>query len=256
MTNIPPIQAKLMKLEYRLQQLIEGKLAKFFLPKNSQQNLAAKLIYALQNGIKVQPDGEVVAPNLFTIVINPQNQELEAQSKMLLKDLGAMILRAGKEAEMKFLTPPSIEIITDQDIPAQQVHINAQVALESLTTTSNLVIEAGDEGASIPENAFVIVNGTQTYPLEKSVINIGRRPDNHIVIDDGRVSRIHVQLRAINARYVLFDLNSTGGTTVNGKPVAQCVLAAGDVISLAGVPLVYGQDAPELGATQKYSPEL
>jgi pSer/pThr/pTyr-binding forkhead associated (FHA) protein len=76
------------------------------------------------------------------------------------------------------------------------------------------------------------------------VINIGRRLDNQLVIDDPRISRSHAQLRAIKGRFVIFDLNSTGGTFVNGERTSQSVMYPGDVISLAGVPLVYGQDNP------------
>jgi pSer/pThr/pTyr-binding forkhead associated (FHA) protein len=43
---------------------------------------------------------------------------------------------------------------------------------------------------------------------------------------------------------VLFDLNSTGGSFVNGQRTSQTVLYPGDVISLAGVALIFGQDNP------------
>lgn len=75
-------------------------------------------------------------------------------------------------------------------------------------------------------------------------MNVGRRLENHLVIDDPRISRNHAQLRAINGRYVLFDLNSTGGSFVNGQRTSQTVLYPGDVISLAGVALIFGQDTP------------
>jgi pSer/pThr/pTyr-binding forkhead associated (FHA) protein len=86
------------------------------------------------------------------------------------------------------------------------------------------------------------------------VINIGRRPDNQLVVDDPRVSRVHSQLRAIKGRFVIFDLDSTGGTYVNSQRINQYTLYPGDVISLAGYPLVYGQDSAGPGQTQKYIP--
>ena len=97
-----------------------------------------------------------------------------------------------------------------------------------------------DDG--IPENAFLIIEGLRVHPLQESVINIGRRVENHIVIDDPRISRNHAQLRVIKGHFVLFDLDSTGGTFVNGQRTSQTVLYPGDVISLAGVTLVFGQD--------------
>ncbi len=96
----------------------------------------------------------------------------------------------------------------------------------------------------IPEDAFVIVDGIKVIPLNQPLIRIGRRLENNLVLDDPRVSRTHAEQRAINGRYVLFDLNSTGGTYVNGVKITQSVVYPGDVISLAGVNLVYGQKNP------------
>jgi pSer/pThr/pTyr-binding forkhead associated (FHA) protein len=101
-----------------------------------------------------------------------------------------------------------------------------------------------NDNNTIPENAFLIVEGVRVFPLKQAVINIGRRLDNMVVVDDPRVSRNHAQLRAIKGRFVVFDLNSTGGTFVNGQRANQSVLYPGDVISLAGVTLIFGQDNP------------
>lgn len=101
----------------------------------------------------------------------------------------------------------------------------------------------GETGVvEIPENTYLVFEGLRVFPLKEAVINIGRRIENALTIDDPRVSRSHAQLRAINGRYVIFDLNSTGGTYVNGNKVNQTVLYPGDVISLAGVQLIFRQD--------------
>jgi pSer/pThr/pTyr-binding forkhead associated (FHA) protein len=77
------------------------------------------------------------------------------------------------------------------------------------------------------------------------VVSIGRRFDNHIILDDSRVSRAHAQLRLRFGHYVVYDLSSTGGTFVNDKRVEECVLRPGDVISLGGVTMIYGEDTPQ-----------
>jgi pSer/pThr/pTyr-binding forkhead associated (FHA) protein len=102
--------------------------------------------------------------------------------------------------------------------------------------------ETPETDDAIPENAFLIIEGLKIHSLRESVINVGRRLENHVVIDDARISRTHAQLRAIKGHFVLFDLKSTGGTYVNGQRTNQTVLYPGDVISLAGVTLVFGQD--------------
>lgn len=110
-----------------------------------------------------------------------------------------------------------------------------------METSTNDEPESND---AIPEHAFLIIEGVKIHPLKESVINVGRKLENHVVIDDPRVSRTHAQLRVIKGHFVLFDLNSTGGTFVNGQRTSQTVLYPGDVISLAGVTLVFGQDIP------------
>jgi pSer/pThr/pTyr-binding forkhead associated (FHA) protein len=97
----------------------------------------------------------------------------------------------------------------------------------------------------------LIVDGVQIFSLNLTLVNIGRQAENHLVIEDPRVSRRHAQLRVIEGRFVVFDLDSTGGTLVNGKAIHQHRLSPGDVISLAGVPLVYGQEDIPPDSTQR-----
>jgi pSer/pThr/pTyr-binding forkhead associated (FHA) protein len=86
------------------------------------------------------------------------------------------------------------------------------------------------------------VEGSSMYSLSEPVTNIGRLPENHLVISDVRVSRRHAQIRLARTQYMIFDLDSRGGTFVNGRRITQSTLQPGDVISLAGVPLVFGVD--------------
>lgn len=99
----------------------------------------------------------------------------------------------------------------------------------------------GTEEDQIPQNAFLIVDGSEIIPLKKALVTIGRMDDNDIVISNAHVSRYHAQMRAMNGRYVLVDLDSTGGTSVNGKRIQQRILHPGDVITLSGIPLLYGR---------------
>jgi len=93
----------------------------------------------------------------------------------------------------------------------------------------------------IPPHTFLIVNGTQVYRLNRKIISIGRHADNDIIVSDPHVSRHHAQLRAAQGYFILLDLNSTGGTSINGEHITQKVLKGGDIISLAGVPIIFGQ---------------
>lgn len=105
--------------------------------------------------------------------------------------------------------------------------------------------EANENIKTMPSSAFLIVN-SQVFPLERELINIGRKLDNHVVIQDSRISRNHAQLRVMNGQFVLLDLNSTGGTFVNDQRITKSVLYSGDTISLAGVIIKFVQDAPRM----------
>ncbi|MDH3943467.1 MAG: FHA domain-containing protein [Anaerolineae bacterium] len=88
------------------------------------------------------------------------------------------------------------------------------------------------------EKAWLVVN-TQLYSLDRIVTNIGRSLDNDIVIQDAHVSRNHAQIRYENDEYILYDMNSTGGTFLNNKKVDQSVLHVGNIITLTNVPMVF-----------------
>lgn len=88
------------------------------------------------------------------------------------------------------------------------------------------------------DKAWLVVN-TQLYSLDRSVTTIGRSLESEIVIQDEHVSRKHAQIRYENDDYVLYDLDSTGGTYLNNKKIKRSVLHAGNIITLTNVPMVF-----------------
>jgi len=64
------------------------------------------------------------------------------------------------------------------------------------------------------------------------VITIGRSEENDIVIDDYKVSRIHLQIvQGDNGNCSVVDLNSANGTFVNGQRIrGEFYLQAGDTV--------------------------
>lgn len=245
------IKDKFIRFETRLQGLIEGSTARLFPRIDKINDLAVRLRLAMQEQCRMLDNGEITAPNVYQIFASPQYaHELRQEQDSLLK-LQTDLETAAKEAGFTFLQPPVIQIVEEPMIPYQQVSVSAYFEDPNLPSTANLDIGTPQAEAIIPNNAFLIVNGVKLYPLDKPVINIGRHPDNQIVINDPRVSRQHAQLRAINGRYILFDLGSNAGSCVNNQRVHQAILSPGDVISLAGIPLVYGQDPIETSSTRR-----
>lgn len=245
----------LAQLEIRLQTLIEVSAARIFASDDLQHELAARLIDAMQAGVKTQASGEMIAPNLYTLTVHPSQSDILLRDSPLLEQMAQTLQDSAGETGMIFLSPPVLRIEEDEAVPPQQPQVVAQISIENLAETSDMIVDAAPNTPLVPVNAYLIVDGVQIFPLTQATINIGRRTDNHLVIDDKRISRVHAQLRAIKGRYVIFDLDSRGGTFVNDQRIHQSMLYPGDVISLAGVPLVFGQEESRLGETQKLTLE-
>lgn len=79
----------------------------------------------------------------------------------------------------------------------------------------------------------------QVYPLG-DVTDLGRGAGNDIVIDDERVSEQHARVRVDDeGRFVVWDLASTNGTTVNGQKIlAATPVVENDEIKLGQTVLV------------------
>jgi len=236
----------LITLEARLQNLIEVRLLGVLPGQKVEDLVVQKLAAAMRANLILEADEITIAPNVYTIIVNSE-AAARWQDPRLLETLIEALKTAGQEAGFRFATQPQITISTDKSLSLNDASILASHRVAHMAETKGMPAEdaaASQENEPMPENAFIIIEGVKVYPLHASVINIGRRMDNQLVIDDPRISRNHAQLRAIKGRFVLFDLNSTGGTFVNGQRASQTVLYPGDVISLAGVALIFGQDNP------------
>jgi hypothetical protein len=195
-----------------------------------------------------------IPPNQFNIRVHPSILDSLRSNPNFNNELCDLLMEAGEDTGLVFLSRPKIHFIEDRDMSPQEVYVLAHYSLNDFSQTDEYSTQTGEpEGAGqFPADAYLIVDGTTLFRIERKVINIGRRSDNHLVIEDPRVSRIHAQIRFIDDRFVIFDLNSTGGVYINGKQVQKSILRPGDVISLSGVPLVYGQEVIEDGDTQKF----
>ncbi|MEM6507564.1 MAG: FHA domain-containing protein, partial [Planctomycetota bacterium] len=71
------------------------------------------------------------------------------------------------------------------------------------------------------------------HELVGEQITIGRSSSADIRLNRPTVSRQHARLTIQNGNCVLTDLDSTSGTTLNGKPVTQSRLWPGDRVRIS-----------------------
>ncbi|MDW8326973.1 MAG: DUF3662 and FHA domain-containing protein [Anaerolineales bacterium] len=235
------MKGQLSKIEQRMEDLVEGTLARLFRGRLQPRDVALQLARALEDSAAAG------APALrYTLYLHPEDaQALLGEQPRLAKILAQELVAAAREGNITLPQQPEIVILADPALKPRSVSVAVESAPIHQTAAYKPVtgpLPPGSATAAAPPNAFLIIRGEKTIPLTQPIISLGRRLDNHIVLDDPRVSRAHAQLRLRFGRYVLYDLGSTGGTFVNGQRVQECVLRPGDVISLAGVPIIYGED--------------
>ncbi len=244
MSSLP---RKLDQLETRIKALIEGRLAGLFPAREIRDLFLQHLVDAMQTGAQLQADGIALAPDIYVLLLHPDQVPPIESNPTLLANLASLIQQAGEKSGLHFTQEPKVYISPNADIPKDALDVVSRISQEAPGETVELTSRMGTAQENIPPRVFLIVNGVRIFSLEQEVVNIGRRDDNDLVINDPRVSRTHAQLRAGHGNYTLFDLDSKGGSFVNGQRIVQRILVPQDVISLAGIPLVYGQEVEGSG---------
>ncbi len=87
------------------------------------------------------------------------------------------------------------------------------------------------------------------FVLEKDEVTVGRGSGNDVRIHDGKISKAHCALSIVRGprgveRIGIRDLGTTNGTVLNGEPVSQATLKAGDKIQVGDtvLQLSYGDE--------------
>ncbi len=232
----------LEKIEQRLEALIEVHLIRYLTGPLTQKRVAERLTEALRANIGTQSLEPL--PHNFILRLHPSTIATWEKEPRLLDGLTKIFRLATSEAQINFDAAPVFQFESDSSIGIDDIKVKVRRSLSTVEETQNSGEPGSTDETPSGKTAFLIVGGTKVHTLQTAITNIGRRLDNHLVIDDPRVSRYHSQIRYMRGRFLIFDLNSTGGTYVNGQRVSQSVLYPGDVISLAGLPIIFGQDNP------------
>ncbi len=90
-------------------------------------------------------------------------------------------------------------------------------------------------------NPHIVVKGLEegvTQPFNEEQITIGRRTDNHVMLDADNISRNHVAIERRDAKYYARDLESINGTYLNDKRIDLAELQDGDRLRVGNYTLI------------------
>ncbi|MGL4512455.1 MAG: sigma 54-interacting transcriptional regulator [Lacipirellulaceae bacterium] len=102
--------------------------------------------------------------------------------------------------------------------------------------------------ASDDSTAYLVIREgskwTDVFRLQEGEsVTLGRAPTNRIVLKDERCSRNHAEVFPASGKWVLRDLESRNGTTLNGGRVtSDHTLAPGDIIRVGSVCMAFVDD--------------
>jgi hypothetical protein len=242
-------------LETSVTQALTDALGKLVLDRDSLGEVGRRLAQEMLRGARSDNRGRTFAPDQITLTFHPAQIALFAsQLPQAQAALAEGLARALADDGLELIHAPHVTLASDPTLASREIraiswHSRDPLAFSALMETPPQPTDAP------PSGAFLVVGGKRHFPLTQALINIGRRLDNHLVLDDPHVSRLHAQLRSHEGKFILVDLNSTGGTRVNGRVVRQHTLQPGDVITIAGIELIYARDPsgpPE--STPAYAP--
>jgi hypothetical protein len=202
--------------ERRLERLVEGTFAKAFRSGVEPVEIGRKIVRAVDAGRTLGVSGHAIVPNQIVVYLSPTDlDQFESYTDALARDLAEATRTHAKEEGYRFLGPVMVELAADEKLRAGDVDVEASIA----------------EGEGGRVGSLVLPDGGR-IPLRDEPAVIGRLPDCAVTLNDPRVSRHHAEVRPFADGFVVVDLGSMNGTTVNGVTVREQALNDGDTIGV------------------------
>lgn len=246
------------KIERIASQVLEGWTARVFRTRLQPVQLAKRLIRSMESHQTVSL-AKTFVPNSYVVSLSAADfAQFEPYRRSLERDLAEALLGAARERGFTLLSFPSVEVEHDDDVATGDVRVSCALVDTSGDEVTPSSPELGAVAAGhtmvldrdallhdrprAPKAFLTVPAERRRVPLGAEPLTIGRDVDNDLVLDDRRVSRRHSEIRSRLGRYTLYDLQSTNGTFVNGRRVAEIALSGGDRIQIGGTELVLEED--------------
>ena len=247
----------LKSIEKHMEKMVEGLFGRAFKSSVQPVELAHKLAKEMSDH-KTVSVSRVYVPNEYEVYLSPGDYEqLSSFEGPLVEDLASYLVAYANRESWTLVAPPRITLLSDADLALGEFGIAARMSAPAATgepavelvappvgtvakppvgLSQTIVFQpppaAGAPAARPLRLCGVLVRGERVYRLEAPATVLGRSRQCDVVINDPNVSRRHAEVRREGDEYVLVDLDSTNGLTVNGREVKRAALADGDQVQL------------------------
>lgn len=238
------MQLNIRQVEKRLQTLIES-LSLVFPVKNPVELLVHQLVTCIQENLSTNSTGGLIAPSRFEIIFSSPKMIGQVKTAKSQLAISTALEQVGLENGFAFEHSPVFEMKINPSISPKKIIVDCLPEPQDLNETGIVFSAESRQNVS----AFLIMADGTIFEMRKNIINIGRGQENDLIINKPQVSRSHAQIRNSRGEFMIFDLNSTGGSFINGQKITRRLLCSGDVISLAGFNLIFNEDSNSIAQT-------
>lgn len=243
-------------LESKIAGLVEGTFSRAFRSEVRPVEIARKLAREMEEH-KSLSISRVYVPNEYTVYLAPADRErfLELEGQ-LVDELAGYLLEHARRERFALMSRPLIEFRTDDRLRLGEFGIQARLVKSaaepsvapSQGDTGHTMVYSAAERLQEPleERALqraataLLVTAGKRMVVAASGATIGRSRDCDIVLEDANVSRRHAEVRPRGDGWMIHDLGSTNGVTVNGTRIEQAqLLRPGDRVEVGTTTLTF-----------------
>ncbi len=215
------------RIENGLEAIVEGTFGRVFRSELQPVEISRGLIRHFQGHKSIDAGGRLVGPNHFTVELNPTDyQRLMPMAGTVSRDCAARVRNVAREGGVAFVGAVTIDLEADPGVRLGGLHIRSSFDEHAAGTVTAAWLELPD--------------GTR-IELPPRIVTLGRQPESDIVLEDPNCSRRHAELRPEGDSYVLVDLGSTNGSSVNGSQVTTQSLLDGDALTFGVIVATFRQ---------------
>lgn len=177
--------------------------------------LGHRIIRSMNDSRSVGVKGQTVVANEFDVEVSVDDHDRFAEIRdSLIRELCDAAREHARDEGWRFMGPVQVSLEASENLRVGQINVTARM-------------KEGD-GA----NGVLHLADGQQVVLGAYRLTLGRLATCTVSFDDTNVSREHAEIRPDGNGYVLIDMASTNGTSVNGELVTQRRLVDGDRIAL------------------------
>jgi hypothetical protein len=240
----------LRNLEEKIAGLVEGTFSRAFRSEVRPVEIARKLAREMEEH-KSFSVSRTYVPNEYRVFLSPRDRQRFADYEdALASELAGYLLEHARRERLVMLSRPTIEFETDDRLGLGEFGIQTRVVQPDeeaepapapaeqsgrtmVYSAAGRVAEPLEERARERHETVLLVLDGRRLLVGPTGVTLGRSSRCDVVLDDQNVSRQHAELRPRGGSWVLTDLGSTNGSSVNGRRIdAPTVVKPGDEIEL------------------------